>query len=471
MLLAWVPLVAVAKKPVPPPPPLEQVAATLVGRALLSDEPYTELGTLCDDIGHRLSGSPELNAAIAWGAARMTEDGLVNVRQEPVMVPVWVRGETSAALTAPVARPLRVLALGGTVGTPPGGVEAEVIVVGSFDELEARKAEVAGKIVLFDVPFTDYGETVAYRGGGPNAAARLGAVAALVRSVSPTSLDTPHTGMTRTADDVTPIPSAAVTIEAATQIRRMIDRGQPVKVRLTLGAHQLPDAPSANVVGEVRGRERPQEVVVLACHLDSWDVGQGAQDDGAGCAIAMGAADLIRGLPVAPRRTVRVVLYTNEENGLAGGVAYAEAHPLTPSELHVAAIEADTGAGRPLGFRMSLDEDETPALVEPLIDALAPVADLLAPIGASALTVGHGGSDIGPLGSHGVPTLGLSQDTTGYWPIHHTEADTFDKIDPTVLAQNVAAMAVMAYALAELPLPVGPAAGGTVSGAGGAPVR
>jgi carboxypeptidase Q len=449
MLLLWIGE-AFAKKPAPSPPPLHDVAATLVGRALLTPEPLAELAELCDDIGHRLTGSPELDRAIAWAQQQMRADGLVNVRAEPVTVPVWVRGAESARMVAPAERPLHVLALGGSVGTPAGGIEAEVVVVGSFDELEKRKDEVRGKIVLFDVPFSDYGQTVSYRGGGPSAAARLGAVAALVRSVTPTSLDTPHTGATNNAEDVAPIPAAAITIEAATQIRRLTARGIAVKIHLELGAHTLPDAQSANTIGEVRGREKPDEIVVLACHLDSWDVGQGAQDDGAGCVTVMGAADLIAGLPVPPRRTIRVVLYTNEENGLAGGRAYAKDHAAELAN-HRAAIEVDTGAGQPRGFRVARGKGSTDADIARAIDALRPAAELLEPIGAGGLRPGHAGADIGPMGDAGVLLLGQEQDTTAYWPIHHTEADTVDKVDPALLAKNVAATAVMAWALAEAP--------------------
>jgi carboxypeptidase Q len=451
MLLSLLVLSADAKKPPrppPAPPPLEEVAATLLGRALLSSEAYDELAVLCDDIGHRLSGSPQLERAVAWALERMREDGLVNVRAEPVQVPVWVRGEERARMLAPAERELEVMALGGSVGTPSGPVSGEVVVIGSFEELEARKAEVEGKIVLFDVPFTDYGTTVAYRGMGPARAAAHGAVAVLVRSVTPTSLSTPHTGSTNLAEGAVPVPAAAITLEAASQIRRLTERGQTVRLELQLGAHRLPDAPSANAIGEVRGREKPEEIVVLGCHLDSWDVGQGAQDDGAGCVAMMAAADLVRGLPVPPRRTLRVVLYTNEENGLAGGRAYADAHQ---GETHFAAVEADTGAGRPLGFRVAGDAEITEAGTAPLLQAMRPVAALLEPIGAQELVVGGGGADISPLTAQGVRSFGLSQDTSGYWPIHHTEADTFDKVDPQMLARNVAAVAVLAWALAEMP--------------------
>jgi carboxypeptidase Q len=440
---AWL-AIAEAKRPTAPEPaPPAEVAAQLIGAALVSSTAHDDLRVLCDDVGHRLAGSPALDRAIEWGRAAMARDGLA-VHTESVTVPVWNRGEGRGAVVAPVARPLHLLALGGSPPTPPGGLTAEVLVVSSFDELAARAGEASGRVVLFDVPFTGYGETVAYRSRGPLEAAKLGAVAALVRSVSPTSLDTPHTGMTRAPEEgAATVPSAAVTLEGATQLHRLAERGA-VKVHLELTPSAGPDAQSANVVGEVPGRTLPGEVVVLACHLDSWDVGQGAQDDGAGCVIAMQAAALIRDLPVPPKRTIRVVLYTNEESGLRGGKAYDEAHA---AETHHAAIESDTGSGQPLGFHLTRGEDRT---VEADLAALAPVSDWLAPLGAGTLDAGGAGADISPLTARGVLSMGLAQDLTDYWPIHHTEADTFDKVDPVLLARNVAAMAVMAWAVAEL---------------------
>lgn len=431
-------------KRVPSPPPAQDVVATLVGQALVSREAYEELAVLSDDIGHRLAGSVALDRAVAWGVEEMRKDGLSNVRAEPVRVPVWIRGEEKGRVLTPVPRELEVLALGGSVGTPPEGLSAEVLVVGSFDELERRKAEVPGKIVLFDVPFTNYGDTVQYRGRGASAAAAHGAVAALVRSVTPTSLDTPHTGAMYYASDVPQIPAAAITVEAATQIRRQVERGQSVTVHLELGAHTAPDADSANVIGEVPGREKPDEIVVIGCHLDSWDVGQGTQDDGAGCVIVMAAADLINALPVRPRRTVRVVLFTNEENGLMGGKTYALNHA---REKHFAALEVDTGAGQPLGFRVSAGSggDDSAA-----VEQLRPVVRWLEPIGVTALHVGGGGADIGPIVStSGCLSVGVEQDLSNYWEIHHTRADTFDKVDPVLLARNVAATAAAAWWLAE----------------------
>jgi carboxypeptidase Q len=357
----------------------------------------------------------------------------------------------------PVKRELHALALGGSVPTPPEGITGEVLVVDSFQALEASADKARGRIVLFDVPFTNYGDTVVFRADGPVAAAKQGAIAMLLRSVTPSSLNTPHTGGTWYEPDVPSIPAAALTVEDAAFLHRLSDRGSAPIVQMHLGTTTGLTAMSANVVGDVVGREKPEEIVLLACHLDSWDVGQGAQDDGAGCVIAMEAAALIARLPVQPRRTVRVVLYTGEEYGISGGKAYAAAHA-TEVANHVAAIEADTGAGEPLGFRLDVragsagkDAPESMRATTVALGRLAHLPPLLEPLSATSLSAEWSGADISPLVEQGVPGLGLDQDMTGYWPIHHTEADTVDKVDPQALRRNVAAMAIAAYTLAEMP--------------------
>jgi carboxypeptidase Q len=443
---------AVAKKP-PPAPTIEEQAATLTGRALTGDHGWDLLAELCDTVGHRLSGSAGMERAVAWGMRNFELWGL-EPRAEEIMVPVWVRGPASLTQHTPIERSLAVLALGGTVATPPAGIRAPAVVVHSFDELD--QVDVDGKIVVYDVPFTTYGETVQYRGRGASEASHRGAVAALVRSVTPTSLSTPHTGMMWYADDVpAQIPTAAITVEDAIALGRTQDAGHPLELTLQLQAETRPDAPSANVVAEVRGRELPDEIVVVGCHLDSWDVGQGAQDDGAGCVMAMEALRLIAGLDVQPRRTVRAVLFTNEENGLRGGKGYAEAHA---SERHFAAIEADIGAGPNFGFRMDVqrgDEAASAAASQRVYDALSPHLPLLASVSGATLEPGGSGADVGPLvREHGALGFGLALDTTGYWPIHHTEADTLDKIDPANLRDDIATMAVWAYVLAEVADPL-----------------
>jgi len=367
---------------------------------------------------------------------------LENVHGEPVMVPRWVRGEESAEMIEPRRRRLPMLSLGGSVATPPEGVTAEVTVVSSYDDLRARAAEAQGKIVLFNVPFTTYGRTVQYRGGGASAAAQVGAVAAMLRSVTPYSLQTPHTGAMDYVDGVFRIPFAAITVEDSEMIQRMVDRGERVVVRLRLSARTTPDVPSRNVVAELEGSERPDEVVVLGCHIDSWDVGQGAMDDGGGCVAGWEAVRLLKRLGMRPRRTVRVVLYTNEENGLRGGTGYRDAHR---AELvgHVLAIESDGGVFRPTGFGFSGSE--------PAAAMVSAIGTLLERIDAGTVTRGGGGADIGPMMREGVPGMSLNVDGSKYFWYHHTDADTIDKLDPREMGLCVAAMAVMAYVVADLP--------------------
>jgi carboxypeptidase Q len=417
-------------------------ADRLIDAALRDSAAWNRLAQLTDTFGHRLSGSQALESAIDWVLAEMKKDGLDNVHGEAVKVPHWVRDDESLTLVSPRKTSLRMLGLGGSVATPKQGITAPVIVVGSFDELTARAAEAKGKIVVFDVPFTQYGETVRYRGAGAIAAARVGAVAALVRSVTPMSLRTPHTGALRYDSTVKKIPSAALTVEDALMFRRMIARGQKVVVTLKMSAHMLPDAPSRNAIAELRGSELPDEVVIVSGHLDSWDVGQGAMDDGGGVVAAWEAVRLMKQLGLRPRRTVRIVAWTNEENGTAGGNGYRDAHR---AELpkHVLAIESDEGVFKPRGVGFS-GTDSATAIVKR-------VAALLARIGANGVAPGGGGADVGPMMALGVPGMSPDVDGSKYFWYHHTEADTMDKLDPREMALCVATMAVMAYVIADLP--------------------
>ncbi|MEZ4238125.1 MAG: M20/M25/M40 family metallo-hydrolase [Myxococcota bacterium] len=426
MVVVLCALSASAKKPPPAPPPLEEVAGQLVGGALTSDVAWDGLEHLTTQIGNRIVGSPELDQAIAWGADELRRQGLVDVHTEPVTLPSWTRGTLSVTVTAPRERAIQGLSLGDSVGTGPEGLDASVVVVSTFDELDALPDEqVKGHVVVWDAPFTDYGETVAYRFAGASAASRRGAVASLVRSIGPSSLYTAHTGAQRYDDDVTPIPAVAIPLEDAAWLHRLQDQGKTARIRIASTASPAGDVQSANVVGDVRGRSLPDEVVVLGCHIDSWDVGEGAQDDGAGCVQAIGAAALIAKQPVPPRRTVRVVLYTGEESGGHGGDAYAEAHA---GEPHFAAIESDTGSGRPLGFHVDVrppgdaehESEPDPARIAKAVAAVQPAARALAVVGATVLEQGYAGTDIHPLIDRGVPGFGLTHDTTGYWPIHHT---------------------------------------------------
>ncbi len=419
-----------------------EVADRIIDAALADSSAYARLTDLVDRFGHRLSGSESLERALDWILEEMRRDGLDRVRGEPVLVPVWVRGEESAELVLPRPRQLPMLGLGGSIGTPPEGITAEVLVVSSLDELTARAADARGKIVLFDVPFTTYGQTVRYRGAGAVWAARVGAAAALLRSVTPYSQQTPHTGQMGYADSVPPIPFAAITVEDATLLHRMQDRGERVVVRLRMGAHRLPDAQSRNVVGELTGRDQPDEVVVLGGHIDSWDVGQGAMDDAGGVVAAWEAVRLLQRLGLRPRRTIRVVGWTNEENGLRGGAAYRDMHRDALAR-HVLAIESDAGVFAPLGFGFT-GSDTAFARVQQ-------IGALLERIGAHEITRGGGGADIGPIMREGVPGMGLRVEGTRYFWYHHSDADTIDKLDPREMALCVAALAVMAYVAADLP--------------------
>jgi len=424
-------------------------ASKLIDASLADQGGMEKLAYLCDRIGNRLSGSAALEKAVTWAAAQMKTDGLSNVVTPRVKVPHWVRGNESAALIEPVAHPLTILGLGGSIATPKRGITAEVVPVVSFEDLEKKgRSAIEGKIVLFNVPFEGYNRSVIYRTTGPSRAARLGAVAVLVRSITPVSIQSPHTGSLEYADGFPKVPAAAVTIEDALLIQRLVDAGNPVVAHLEMEAHTLPDADSANVIGEIPGRERPDEVVVIGGHLDSWDVGAGAQDDGSGCITALEAAHIIHALGLTPRRTLRVVFWTNEENGGAGGEAYRVWAGNTVRN-HVAAIEMDGGAEKPVGFGLSANGD-----LQSLLGRVREAGALLDRIDAGSIQPGGGGADIAPIMLDGVPGLALRTVGTHYFDWHHSRADTTDKVKLEDLRANIAAMAVMAYVLADMPTPL-----------------
>ncbi len=420
----------------------QDAARAIIDKALGDEAAFERLAYLVDTFGPRFSGTDALEDAIDWMLAEMEADGFENVRGEPVMVPRWVRGRESLTLIEPRRADLAVLGFGGSIGTPAAGISADVLVVGSRADLTARADEARGKIVLFNAPFTSYGETVRYRTSGAVWAADVGAVASLVRSVGPASLYTPHTGNMHYEEGVARIPHAAVTIEDAEMMQRMQDRGQPVRLRLYMEAKTLPDVPSRNVVAELVGAERPEEVVVLGGHSDSWDVGQGAVDDAGGCVAAWEAVRLLMDLGLRPRRTLRVVLWTNEENGLRGAQAYRDRHE---DELddHVLAIESDAGVFKPIGFGFGGSEAA--------VRALEPIGELLEQIDAGRIVRGGGGADIAPLMREGVPGIGLQVDGPRYFWYHHTKADMLDKLTRREFNQSVAAMAVLAYIVADMP--------------------
>ncbi len=436
--------------------PADEIAATaarLRERALATDHAYELARALALEVGPRLAGSDGDRRAVAWAEGALAQAGLAAVRREAVTVPRWERGEAAARLAGPAAQPLVVAALGGSVGTPETGLEAEVVRFPSLAALAAAPPEsVAGRIVFLDQPmrrtrdFTGYREAAPVRRAGATAAARQGALALLIRSIGTSTARLPHTGRVIYEPGVPPIPAAALALADADLLAARLETaaasGGEVRVWLRLTSRLLPDAESANLLAEVRGRERPEEIVLLGAHLDSWDLGPGALDDAAGVGIVVAAARLLAELPRPPRRTVRVVLYANEEFGLSGAHAYAERHR---AELprHVLAVEADHGCAAVYQVSAAV-----PAARLPVVEA---IARLLAPLGVGrGEGEVEGGSDLGPLREAGVPILALDQDSTRYFDVHHTADDTVDKLDPHSLRQVVAAYAVAAWAAAEM---------------------
>jgi carboxypeptidase Q len=431
--------------------------------ALNSDYAYRQVAHLADNIGPRLSGSAQAAKAVEYVAGELKAIGC-DVQLEKVMVPHWVRGEETGELVQwpgqaeNTTQKIVLCALGGSVATPAEGITADVVAVKNFDELKALpRDKVAGKIVLFSYPFDKriaaegrggeaYGEAVVYRSDGPSAAAGQGAVACLIRSVGGADYRIPHTGQTKYADDAPKIPAGAVTAEDADLIVDLVKQG-PVKMKLVLTPQTLPEVESANVIGDIKGSEHPEQVVIVSGHLDSWDLGTGAIDDGAGVAVSMEAANLIQKLHLKPKRTVRVIAWMNEENGSAGSKQYAKDHEKDWAN-HFATMETDGGAGHPIGLNIKA-KPEVKAM-------LKPVAAILQESGAGMLSLAEqAGADIEPMEKAGVPAFAPIQDSRFYFNYHHTPADTLDKIVPKELAENSATVAVWAYAIAnsEQPLP------------------
>lgn len=450
----------------PAPSPLLYSESTLKNMAairdaaLASNYAYRQTAYLSNNIGPRLTGSPQAEKAVKYVADEMKKLGL-EVKLQELKVPHWVRGEEKGELVefegmAPGGYHKIVLtALGGSIATDEKGLFAEIVVVKNYDELNALGREkIEGKIVLFNVKFDKalaelnqagaaYGQVSAYRGGGAIAAAKLGAAAVLVRSAGGSQNRLAHTGGMRYADGTTKIPAAAVSYEDAELIAYLAAMGK-VKMRLLLTPKTLPDTISYNVLADLKGSSKPEEIVVVSGHLDSWDLGTGALDDAAGVAAAMQAAYLLRELKIKPMRTIRVVAFMNEENGFVGANTYAAEANI---ENHFAAIESDLGAGRPLGFIFAGKKEAIPFF--------EPISRILANHGASQID--HrpsASSDISTLTAKGVPSFGPWYDTRTYFDYHHTEADTFDKVDPKELARVGSLMAVLAYGLANLEQPL-----------------
>ena len=402
---------------------------------------YDRLAYLCDMFGPRLSGSKNLEKAIDWVIKEMKKDGLSSVRGERVKVPAWIRGSESLKILVPFERSLRVLGIGGSVATPKGGIRGEVVVVRSFEELEQKKDEIRGKIVLYNVPFTTYGATVQYRYDGPNKASNYGAIASIIRSVGTSRMDMVHTGTMGKYNSSRKIPHAAISMEDAELISRIYDRGQKIVLKLKMEGKFVDDRWSRNVISELKGSKYPEEIVVVGGHIDSWDVGQGAHDDGGGCIAAWHAVNLIKNLGLRPKRTLRVVLWTNEENGSRGNKNYRDEY-LSELENHILAIESDGGVFAPTGFGFSGSIEARKIIFN--------IADLLDPIGAGKITKGGRAVDVAPLNDEGVPVMSLGVDDSKYFWYHHTPADTFDKVDYREFNNCIAAMAIMSYVVADM---------------------
>ncbi|MBC8514571.1 M20/M25/M40 family metallo-hydrolase [bacterium] len=409
-----------------------ETVQTLMETARKDTLAYERLGELCLGIGHRLSGSKGLEEAVVWGQATMEKDGADRVWLQEVMVPHWERGEEHLWLTEPTHEELPFLSFGGSVG---GVAEGEVLVVSSYDELGPR-AE--GKIILFNIPketpgLEGYGDVVGYRYGGATAAAEWGATGALLRSIADGSLRTPHTGGMSYGEGAEKIPYGAITVEDAERLQWLQDRGTPARVKMSLGAKTYPDALSHNVIGEIRGTTYPDEVVIVSGHLDAWDVGQGAHDDGAGVIHALETLRLIRELGIQPKRTIRAVLWTNEENGSRGGKSYADAF----GEGTFAAIESDLGGFQPIGW-VSTGTGEQKAWLDRLLE------------GWGLPHIGNGGGvDIGHLEPHGTLLIGLRPDDTHYFDYHHAPSDTWDAVDERELREGLAHVAALTWLLAN----------------------
>ena len=442
------------------PPLLLQQLSAIKSAALNDDYAYRQLAHLTENIGPRPSGSPQARAAAEYVAAELRKLGL-EVRLEPVTVPHWIRGTEAAALieypgmVPNTTQKIVLTALGGTTSTTADGLTADVVTVDTFDELQALgRDKIAGKIVLFNElfdkqkaaagqAFAAYGESVRYRAAGPKAATDLGAVAALIRSVASADYRLPHTGFSIPAA----IPAAAVTAEDADLIVHLAAQGK-VRMHLTLTSQKLPDETGYNVIADLKGSDHPEQIVIVSGHLDSWDLGTGAIDDGAGVVMAMQTAEVLQRLHLRPARTLRVIAWMDEETGGAGSKAYATEYN-NDFPHHIAAIESDAGAAHPLGFNVKV----TPAA----LDALRPVQSVLQSIGATVFqpSTYPPGADIAPVSEAGVPAFGLMQDGRKYFDYHHSAADTLDKVVPSELRENAAVMAVLAYALTNMkdPLP------------------
>ncbi len=431
-------------------------AAELRDSALQKNDAYVLLESLTTEIGPRMAGSPANAKAVEWAQEKFKTLGYDKVYLQPVTFPLWQRGHEQAEVLSPFPQKLHITALGGSVGTDGKTLDAEVVEFESLDALKAApENSLNGKIAFINKRMerhkdgSGYGPVVAGRGAGAIEAAKKGAVAVVIRSVGTDENRLPHTGMMRYSDDVKKIPAAALSVPDADLVEHMLKRGKPVTLRLDIAAGITGNYTSYNVIGEIRGREKPDEVVVIGGHLDSWDLGTGAIDDGSGVSITMAAGALIGQLKQAPRRTIRVVAFANEEQGLYGGKAYAEAHKDVVAKHQIGA-ESDFGAERIYALNAGVSDEVWPVIEQ--------IGSVLAPLGiVTERGKGGAGPDVGPISALGMPWAELQQDGTDYFDLHHTANDTFDKVDPKALDQQVAAYAAFAYLAAESKMDFGTA--------------
>ena len=426
----------------------EKHIAALRDKALNSNLAYDILESLTTEVGPRMAGTIQDELAVKWGVAKFKELGFDKVWTEPVEYDTWVRGSESAEITSPYPQPLKVTALGFSVGTPASGIQAEVIHFKTIEDLMAAPEGIAkGKIVFISRRMErfrngkGYGPAVKARGAGAVEASKKGALAVVIRSIGTDSHRVPHTGMMRYKDGINKIPAAALSNPDADLLERMLARKKPVSLKLSLGAHNGPKYTSQNVIGEMTGTTYPEQKIVIGGHLDSWDLGTGAVDDGAGVALTMAAAKFIGDSKMRPKRTIRVVLWANEEQGLVGARAYAKAHQADLAN-HITGAESDFGAGRIYAFSSNVTEKNMPTVEK--------MKRLMKPLGIEYENNKAGpGPDLIPMYQLGMSVFRLSQDGTDYFDLHHTGDDTLDKVDPKALAQNVAAYIVFAYVAAD----------------------
>ena len=418
------------------------VAKKIIDKIMSDSSAWERLAFMCDTYGHRFSGSESLNQSLNWAFGEMKKDGFANVTLEEVMVPNWKRGEGNCSLVFPRTREIKVSALGRSIATPPKGIEADVLVVKSFEELAQRSAEAKGKIVVYNIPWEHYGQAVQYRFNGAVKAAQAGAIASLTRSSSPIGFDMVHSGVMGYVDSIPKIPHCAITLEDANFLQRLQDRGITPRLKLFLSCETRPDTTSYNLYADLKGKDKPEEIIAVGGHSDCWDYGSGAHDDASGCISGWQVIKALKELGITPRRTLRSVFWVNEENGTRGGETYALKHK---DEKHTLVFEFDSGVFEPTAIGFNGDSAVYDILkgIEPILKQIAP--DMI-------LRRGGGGVDIGPMMRSGVPGMSLS--TAGkdeYFWYHHGPADTPDKVDPKKFNQCIAAIAVATFIYADLP--------------------